>query len=96
MITWPLEGDQMLNSQLCVEILKVAIAVHKKLNEIVGQEEIERVVRLLMEDTTGDVLRNKAKEVSQITQSTFLPGGSSRKNLDCFVKELNSLILINK
>ncbi|CAK9222127.1 unnamed protein product [Sphagnum troendelagicum] len=96
MITWPLEGDQMLNSQLCVEILKVAIAVHKKLNEIVGQEEIERVVRLLMEDTTGDVLRNKAKEVSQITQSTFLPGGSSRKNLDRFVKELNSLILINK
>jgi hypothetical protein len=66
------------------------------LNEIVGQEEIERVVRLLMEDTTGDVLRNKAKEVSQITQSTFLPGGSSRKNLDRFVKELNSLILINK
>jgi UDP:flavonoid glycosyltransferase YjiC (YdhE family) len=96
MITWPVKGDQMLNSQLCVEILKIAIVVHKKLNEIVGQEEIERVVRLLMEDTMGDVLRKKAKEVSQITQNTFLPRGSSRKNLDLFVKELNSLRLINK
>jgi hypothetical protein len=94
MIAWPLWGDQVLNARFCVEVLNIAIAVDKK--EIVGAEEVERVVRLLMEDGTNDIVRKNVKELSKVVGRAIELGGSSRKNLDLLVEELNSMSLLKQ
>ncbi|CAK9874178.1 unnamed protein product [Sphagnum jensenii] len=94
MIAWPLWADQMLNARFCVDVLNIAIAVDKK--EIVGPEEVERVVRLLMEDGTNEIVRKNVKELSKVVGQGIEPGGSSRKNLDLLVEELNSMNLLKQ
>jgi UDP:flavonoid glycosyltransferase YjiC (YdhE family) len=94
MIAWPLWADQFLNARFCVEVLNIAIAVDKK--ETVGPEEVERVVRLLMEDGTNDIVRKNVKELSKVVGRAIEPGGSSRKNLDLLVEELNSMNLLKQ
>jgi hypothetical protein len=74
--------------------LNIAIAVDKK--EIVGPEEVERVVRLLMEDGTSEIVRKNVKELSKVVGQGIEPGGSSRKNLDLLVEELNSMNLLKQ
>jgi hydroquinone glucosyltransferase len=94
MIAWPLWADQVLNARFCVEVLNIAIAVDKK--EIVGPEEVERVVRLLMEDGTNDIVRENVTELSKVVGRAIELGGSSRKNLDLLVEELNSMNLLKQ
>ncbi|CAM5998831.1 unnamed protein product [Sphagnum balticum] len=94
MIAWPLWADQMLNARFCVDVLNIAIAVDKK--EIVGPEEVERVVLLLMEDGTNDIVRKNVKELSKVVGRAIEPGGSSRKNLDLLVEELNCMNLLKQ
>ncbi|CAK9223432.1 unnamed protein product [Sphagnum troendelagicum] len=94
MIAWPLWADQMLNARFCVDVLNIAIAVDKK--EIVGAEEVERVVLLLMEDGTNDIVRKNVKELSKVVGRAIEPGGSSRKNLDLLVEELNCMNLLKQ
>jgi hypothetical protein len=84
----------MLNARFCVDVLNIAIAVDKK--EIVGPEEVERVVRLLMEDGTNEIVRKNVKELSKVVGQGIEPGGSSRKNLDLLVEELNSMNLLKQ
>jgi hypothetical protein len=74
--------------------LNIAIAVDKK--EIVGAEEVERVVLLLMEDGTNDIVRKNVKELSKVVGRAIEPGGSSRKNLDLLVEELNCMNLLKQ
>jgi hypothetical protein len=96
MITWPLEwAEQEMNAQFCVDVLDVAVPIHNKgigSKKIVGKEEVERVIRLLMED--GQVQRSKVKELSKILGMACAPGGSSRKALNIFVEELHSMASI--
>jgi hypothetical protein len=84
----------MLNARFCVDVLNIAIAVDKK--EIVGPEEVERVVRILMEDGTSEIVRKNVKELSKVVGQGIEPGGSSRKNLDLLVEELNSMNLLKQ
>ncbi len=93
MIAWPLGADQMLNSRLCVDVLDIALPVHNNLNESihVGHEEIERVIRLLMEDARGQIIKKKVEDLNKIIQIAVGPKGSSCKNLLLFVEEVNSL-----
>ncbi|CAK9195400.1 unnamed protein product, partial [Sphagnum troendelagicum] len=89
MITWPLYADQMLNGRFCVDVLNIAIAVDKKFKEIVGRKEVERVVQLLMQDATSNIVRKNARELKKVVRNANEPGGSSRKSLDLFVDDLN-------
>ncbi|CAM6012255.1 unnamed protein product [Sphagnum balticum] len=93
MIAWPLGADQMLNSRLCVDVLDIALPVHNNLNESihVGHEEVERVIRLLMEDARGQIIKEKVEDLNKIIQIAVGPKGSSCKNLLLFVEEVNSL-----
>jgi hypothetical protein len=93
MIAWPLGADQMLNSRLCVDVLDIALPIQNNLNESihVGHEEIERVIRLLMEDAKGQIIKKKVEDLNKIIQTANGPKGSSCKNLLLFVEEVNSL-----
>ncbi|CAM6043631.1 unnamed protein product [Sphagnum compactum] len=97
MIAWPLWADQMLNRVLCVDILHIALPVHKNFKDtVVRGEEVERVIRLLMEDKRGQAMKKKVEELSKVLEKATGPGGSSRRNLALFVEEVNSIRLMNK
>jgi hypothetical protein len=94
MIAWPLWADQMLNRVLCVDILHIALSVHKNFEDtVVRGEEVERVIRLLMEDKRGQAMKKKVEELSKVLEKATGPGGSSRRNLALFVEEVNSIRL---
>jgi hypothetical protein len=76
--------------------LNIAIAIDKKFKEIVGREEVERVVQLLMEDATSNIVRKNARELKKVVENANEPGGSSRKSLDLFVEDLNAMTLLKK
>jgi hypothetical protein len=104
MIGWPLWADHMLNRTLCVDVLDIALSVPNASDDatlvesstLVGHEEIERVIRLLMGDTRGQVIKKNVEELSKIVEMATRPEGSSWKNLLHFLEEVNSLSLINK
>lgn len=54
--------------------------------EFVKREEIERVMRLVMEGEEGKVMRNKAKELKESATKAFKPGGSSCDLVSSIVK----------
>jgi len=97
MIAWPNHADQMVNCRLCVEILNIAIPVQKtgEVSEIIGQNEVTRVVQLFMEDVEiFHALKTNVQELSKVMGGAHACGGSSKVNLDLFVDELNSMTLI--
>ncbi|CAM6033342.1 unnamed protein product [Sphagnum compactum] len=104
MIGWPIWADHMLNRILCVDVLDIALSVPNTSDDatlvesstLVGHEEIERVIRLLMGDTRGQVIKKNVEELSKIVEMATRPEGSSWKNLLHFLEEVNSLSLINK
>jgi rRNA processing protein Krr1/Pno1 len=49
-----------------------------------------------MEDGTNDIVRKNVKELSKVVGRVIEPGGSSRKNLDLLVEELNSMNLLKQ
>ncbi len=104
MIGWPIWADHMLNRILCVDVLDIALSVPNTSDDatlvesstLVGHEEIERVIRLLMGDKRGQVIKKNVEELSKIVEMATRPEGSSWKNLLHFLEEVNSLSLINK
>jgi hypothetical protein len=87
----------MVNCRLCVENLNIAIPVQKtgEASEIIGQNEVKRVVQLFMEDVEiFHALKTNVQELSKVMGGAHACGGSSKVNLDLFVDELNSMTLI--
>lgn len=68
-IGWPNHADQMINCKLCVEILNIMIPVQRmgKLEEIIGQNEVKKVVQLLIEDANiFHSLKRNVEELSEL------------------------------
>ncbi|KAB1220543.1 Anthocyanidin 3-O-glucosyltransferase 5 [Morella rubra] len=89
MIAWPLYAEQRMNATMLVEDVGVAIkpvAVPGK--EIVEREEIERVVRMVMEGEEGKAMRRKARELKDSAVEALRDTtGSSYESLSRVVKE---------
>lgn len=65
-IAWPLYAEQAMNAKLLVQELGVAVrsrADYAENGTVVRREEIERVVRLVMEDKKGHSLRSRVNEL---------------------------------
>ncbi|XP_058070214.1 anthocyanidin 3-O-glucosyltransferase 5-like [Magnolia sinica] len=88
MIAWPLFAEQKMNASTLTEELKVAVgplvSVEK---EGVGRDEIERVVRLVMDGEDGKALRGRVKEVRDSVLRGLDEGGSSYNSLSHVVNE---------
>ncbi|KAF3959397.1 hypothetical protein CMV_015792 [Castanea mollissima] len=54
---------------------------------VVDREEIERVVRLVLESEEGTVMRRKARELKASAVKALEFGGSSYESLSSVVKE---------
>lgn len=88
MIAWPLYAEQRMNAAFLTEELRVAaVPVGCEGGGVVGREEIERVIRLVMEGEDGKVMRRRVKELRESGVQALETGGGSferifvRKNI---------------
>ncbi|KAG9440932.1 hypothetical protein H6P81_021097 [Aristolochia fimbriata] len=81
-IAWPLYAEQKSNASTLAEELGVAVKVVRRPGgECVGREEVERVVRLMMEGEEGKAMKTRMKELGKKVLSGLDEGGSSFRSL---------------
>ncbi|GFZ09737.1 hypothetical protein Acr_21g0003360 [Actinidia rufa] len=88
LMCWPFFGDQQTNCRFtCTEW-----GVGMEIDNDVKRDEIDKLVRELMEGDKGKKWKNKAMEWKRLAEKAAAPGGSSSFNLD----KLVTLLLSNK
>ncbi|KAH6827260.1 hypothetical protein C2S53_001839, partial [Perilla frutescens var. hirtella] len=78
MIAWPLYAEQKMNAAFLAEEAGVALRPLPQRSQVVGREEIETMVRTLMEEKC---LREKAKQLKMSAIEALKLGGSSHKSM---------------
>lgn len=88
MIAWPLFAEQRMNATMLMEELGVAIK-SKVLESMgfVGREEIEKLVRKVMEEKEGKEMRVRVKELKCSGEKAFSKGGSSYNSFGQVAKD---------
>ncbi|OIW00050.1 hypothetical protein TanjilG_26387 [Lupinus angustifolius] len=98
LITWPLHSEQFYNEKLITQVRGIGIEVGAevwnssgswKTDKLVGRDQIEKVVKRLMED--GDEakqIRNRAHEFGEKARQALQQGGSSYNNLTALIDNL--------
>ncbi|KAK9940875.1 hypothetical protein M0R45_017515 [Rubus argutus] len=91
LLTFPINFDQGMNSKLVVEDWKIGWRVKSteaKIDHLVTREEVAGLVKKFMdlEDDQGKEMRRRARELQQIWQGAIAEGGSSKTNINAFVK----------
>ncbi|KAG5029652.1 Anthocyanidin 3-O-glucosyltransferase 5 [Glycine soja] len=78
-IAWPLYAEQRMNGTTVEEDVGVGVRVRAKSTEkgVVGREEIERVVRMVMEGEEGKEMKRKARELKETAVKSLSVGGPS-------------------
>ncbi|KAL3725849.1 hypothetical protein ACJRO7_030825 [Eucalyptus globulus] len=82
MIAWPLYAEQRLNATLLTEEIGVAIRP-KELpsKKIVGREEIEKLVRTILVEKEGHMMRARVKELKSSAEKALIKEGTSYESL---------------
>ncbi|XP_027092819.1 anthocyanidin 3-O-glucosyltransferase 5-like [Coffea arabica] len=87
-LAWPLYAEQRMNATLLEEGVGVAVKpVVQPGKKVVGREEIERVVRLIMEGEEGKVMRRRAEQLKESADTALSCGGSSYNSV-CQVADI--------
>ncbi|KAB2610783.1 7-deoxyloganetin glucosyltransferase-like [Pyrus ussuriensis x Pyrus communis] len=84
MLCWPLFGDQQTNCYFTCNEWGSGMEIDSK----VKRDEVEKLVRELMEGEKGKKMKNKAIEWKKLAEEATGPHGSSSKNLDNLVKQV--------
>ncbi|KAJ0264676.1 UDP-glycosyltransferase 71B7 [Hirschfeldia incana] len=97
---WPLYAEQKFNAFEMVEELGLSVEIRKYWRgdlllgrtemELVTAEEIERGIRVLMEQSSD--VRKRVKEISEKCHVALMQGGSSRIALQKFVQDITDNI----
>ncbi|KAJ0728611.1 putative anthocyanidin 3-O-glucosyltransferase [Helianthus annuus] len=86
MIAWPLYAEQRLNATLLTDELQVAVRpTVLPGEEEVGREEIQKMVRSLMEGEEGKTMREKVKLLKESANHALMVDGSSYKSMCEFI-----------
>ncbi|TQE09117.1 hypothetical protein C1H46_005270 [Malus baccata] len=94
MIVWPLFAEQRTNATLLAE--ELGVAVRSKVppwKKVVERKEIEEMVRMIMEDQKGLVLRERMKKLKESAAKALEEGGSSHNALSQFAKHGESMYM---
>lgn len=81
MIAWPLYAEQKMNAAFLTEEAGVALRPQLRGGQVVGREEIETMVRTLMEGKEGECLRGNVKQLKRSAVEALKEGGSSHKSM---------------
>ncbi|XP_077218784.1 7-deoxyloganetin glucosyltransferase-like isoform X2 [Tasmannia lanceolata] len=87
MICWPQFGDQPINCRYTCNEWGIGIEISND----VKREEIEHVIRGVMEGEKGEVMRLKAMKWKVSAENATGQGGSSSTNLDRLISEVPQL-----
>ncbi|GLJ50036.1 hypothetical protein SUGI_1064270 [Cryptomeria japonica] len=93
MIGWPLRAEQSLNCRFCKDIWKIGMDFESRAedeNALVSREEVEMVVRAMVESRQGKELRKNATRLKEAATKAVLAGGSSYRNLDKFTRDMTA------
>ncbi|KAI7987368.1 UDP-glycosyltransferase 85A8 [Camellia lanceoleosa] len=86
MMCWPFFADQQTNCRYTCNEWEVGMEIENN----VKRDEVEKLVRELMEGENGKKMKNKAMEWKKLAEKASSPGGSSSLNLDKLVNVLLS------
>ncbi|XP_042485171.1 uncharacterized protein LOC122065416 [Macadamia integrifolia] len=88
MIAWPLYAEQRMNAAILEEELGVGVRTKElPTKRVVGREEIEKLVRFVMEKEGEEAPRRRMKEVKESGLRAVGEGGSSRDWLSHVVQQ---------
>ncbi|MCO5610957.1 hypothetical protein L7F22_065204 [Adiantum nelumboides] len=90
MLTWPLFADQYLNRRLVIEQWSVGLGFQTDDGNsgLVTRLEVEKKINVIMHGREGKELRQKARSLRSLAQSTYQGGGSSLKNFDLLKEKI--------
>ncbi|POO02591.1 UDP-glucuronosyl/UDP-glucosyltransferase [Trema orientale] len=89
MIAWPLYAEQKMNAAVVAEELGVGVRPKAApTKEVVGREEVEKLVRAIMAETLGFGIRSRVKELKISAERALAEGGSSYNALSLVAKGL--------
>lgn len=83
-ISWPFFAEQQTNCRYCC----VEWGIGMEIDNDVKRDEVEGLVRELMDGEKGKKMRKNALELKKKAQDALVPGGSSRNNLDKLINEV--------
>eukprot|EP01018_Ginkgo_biloba_P040786 Gb_19141 [translate_table: standard] len=92
MIGWPEFADQYQNCRFAKEIWKIGMDFDHEENMFVKKEEVEKVVRTVMQGSEGKELRKSAVELKVDSTKAVIEGGSSFRNIDKFVEDMKKRV----
>ncbi|KAL6288011.1 hypothetical protein ACE6H2_012401 [Prunus campanulata] len=90
-LAWPMMAEQPLNARMVVEEIKVGVRVETcdgSVNGFVKSEELEKMVKELMEGEKGEEVRKKVKEFAELGNKAVKEGGSSWLTLQSLIDEI--------
>jgi len=89
MLAVPQRGDQQTNSSYVAEKWKAGLRLNKRSADgLVGNEEVEKCIKIVMEGQLGAELRKNASQWKKLSREAMVKGGSSDKNIEEFVQEI--------
>lgn len=90
MLTWPLDADQFLNARMLVDELGVAIKACEGGTRTVPDPE--ELAGIFVESVRNDhPKKTTAKKLKEAASKAVESGGSSSKDMDALIKQLNML-----
>ncbi|KAH7365356.1 hypothetical protein KP509_18G022700 [Ceratopteris richardii] len=89
-IVWPYFADQMLNRKWIVEEWKTGKGFQAAHSGLIARDEVERMIRLLMEGKEGHEMRQRARKLSQAARNAVQEDGSSYVNVKNTLRALLS------
>ncbi|XP_031403750.1 UDP-glycosyltransferase 72B1-like isoform X1 [Punica granatum] len=92
LIAWPLYAEQRMNAAMLAEDIGVAIrpVTMDQGTGLVGRDEVERVVRMVMEGEEGKALRRRARDLKDSAEKALSCGGTSWETLATVCREWKS------
>ena len=78
MVAWPLYAEQHMNMAALVEVMKMAIGVEQRDEDMfVSGDEVEKKVRELMDSEEGKELRERSRKMKEMAMAAWKEEGSS-------------------
>ncbi|KAG1328260.1 Crocetin glucosyltransferase 2 [Cocos nucifera] len=85
MVGLPQWGDQPMNAKYIEDVWKIGVRVRAKEKGLVGREEVDRCVRVVMEGEMSEEFRRNARKLAELAKKAVGEGGSSDRNITEFV-----------
>lgn len=87
----PVFADQPLNAQLLVNTWQLGMGFQKREDGVVEKEEVERVVRRMLEGEAGKRLRGRSLHFQDVARNAVRTRGSSHQALTSFLEDIRAL-----